>query len=201
MSDGRIAMSDGAESDSGWLRISLVEHYAYCPRQAYLLADGVWADNHLTVQGTAGHERVDSGGTDHRRGVVVHHRVPLASQRLRLHGFADAVEEHKDGRLLPVEHKRGRGAGDLFPSLAQVVAQALCLEEMLGMSVPEVAVYVTKERRRELYRTEDYSSRVEALIRKAHASLHGEVRPKFSARLCNSCSVQNACQPRGAQWQ
>lgn len=193
-------MSAEAESDCNWLRISLIEHYAYCPRQASLLADGVWADNHLTVQGTASHERVDSGGIDHRRGVVVHHRVSLVSQRLRLHGFADAVEQHKDGQLLPVEHKRGRGAGDLFPSLAQAVAQALCLEEMLGVSVPEVAIYVTKERRRELYRTEHYRSRVEALIRKAHASLGGKIQPKFSARLCNSCSVQNACQPRGAQW-
>lgn len=121
-------MPHETETDFDWLRISLVEHYAYCPRQAYLLVDGVWADNHLTVQGTAGHERVDSGGIDYRRGVVVHHRVALVSQRLRLHGFADAVEQHKGGQLLPVEHKRGRGAGDVFPSLAQAVAQAICLE-------------------------------------------------------------------------
>lgn len=194
-------MSDETETEPDWLRISLIEHYAYCPRQAYLLADGVWADNHLTVQGTAGHERVDSGGVDHRRGVVVHHRVALVSQRLRLHGVADAVEQHKDGQLLPVEHKRGRGAGDLFPSLAQAVAQAICLEEMLDVAVPEVAIYVTKERRRERYRTDDYRSRVEALIGKARTSLRGEIQPKFSARLCNSCSVQNACQPRGVQWQ
>src|SRR5690348_13652399 len=95
------------EPDDGWLRLSTIQQYAYCPRQAYLLADGVWADNHLTVQGTAGHERVDAGGTDHRRGVVVHHRVPLVSRRHRLHGISDAVEEHRDGTLLPVEHKRG----------------------------------------------------------------------------------------------
>lgn len=69
------------------------------------------------------------------------------------------------------------------------------------MSVPEVAIYVTKERRRELYRTDDYRSRVEELITEARTGLRGEIAPKFSARLCNSCSIQNACQPRGAQWQ
>lgn len=189
------------EPEAGWLRISTIEHYAYCPRQAYLLGDGVWADNHLTVQGTAGHERVDAGRTDHRRGVVVHHRVPLVSQRLRLHGIADAVEQDRNGQLLPIEHKRGRGAGDIFPALAQVVAQAICLEEMLAIDIPKVAVYVTKERRRDVYLTDDYRTRVEALVEEARLRLQHTVAPHFSARLCQSCSVQNACQPRGAEWQ
>lgn len=191
----------GHEPDADWLRLSTIQHYAYCPRQAYLLADGVWADNHLTIQGTAGHERVDAGGTDHRRGVAVHHRVPLVSQRHRLHGISDAIEQHRDGTLLPVEHKRGRGAGDVFPSIAQVVAQALCLEEMLDVAVPHVALYVTKERRREIFSTDDYRARVLTLIDEARLSLQQEVKPSFKSRICQSCSVQNACQPRGAQWQ
>lgn len=191
---------NASESEAGWLRISTIEHYAYCPRQAYLLADGVWADNHLTVQGEAGHERVDAGGRDHRRGAVVHHRVPLVSQQLRLHGIADAVEEDQSGRLLPVEHKRGRGAGDIFPALAQVVAQAMCLEEMLDTEVPEVAIYVTKERRRDVFRTDAHRPRIVALIEEARTRLQTTVLPHFTARLCQSCSVQNACQPRGAEW-
>ena len=189
------------ESDADWLRLSTIQHYAYCPRQAYLLVDGVWADNHLTVQGTAGHERVDAGGIDHRRGVVVNHRVPLVSQRYRLHGISDAIEQHRDGTLLPVEHKRGRGAGDVFPSIAQVVAQALCLGEMLDVTVPQVALYVTKERRREIFVTDDYRARVLALIDEARVALRREVKPQYAPRTCRSCSVQNACQPRGAQWQ
>lgn len=188
------------EAEQEWLRLSTLQHYAYCPRQAALLLDGVWADNHLTVEGTAGHERVDSGVTDHRRGVVVHHRVPLVSQALRVQGVADAIERHKDGTLLPVEHKRGRGAGSPFPSIVQAVAQALCLEEMTSAEVPEVALYVTKERRRDIYRTDEYRARVIALIDEARVDLRTEIRPVFRARLCQSCSVQNACQPRGAQW-
>lgn len=187
--------------DTGWLRLSTIEHYAYCPRQAALLVDGVWADNHLTVEGSAGHERVDSAGIDHRRGVLVHHHVPVLSEELHLHGVADAVEQHPDGTLLPVEHKRGRGAGDPFPSIAQAVGQALCLEEMLGSTVPEVAIYVTKERRRTLYRTEDFKARVIHLVEEARERLGGNIQPEFKARLCQSCSVRNACQPRGAEWQ
>lgn len=188
------------DAEQEWLRLSTLQHYAYCPRQAALILDGVWADNHLTVEGTAGHERVDSGVLDHRRGIVVHHGVPLTSESLRVHGIADAIEQHKDGQLLPVEHKRGRGAGDPFPSIVQVVAQALCLEEMLGVEVPEVALYVTKERRRDIYLTDDYRTRVVGLIEEARRRLRGTIVPIFKAKLCKSCSVQNACQPRGAQW-
>lgn len=193
-------MTIAVDAEQGWLRLSTLQHYAYCPRQASLLIDGVWADNHLTVEGAAGHERVDSGVTNHRRGIVVHHRVPLTSERLRLHGFADAIEQHKDGRLLPVEHKRGRGAGNMFPSIVQAVAQALCLEEMLNVEVPEVALYVTKERRRDLYRTDEYRGRVMDLVGNARQRLRGDIEPVFKAKLCQSCSVQNACQPRGVQW-
>ena len=32
---------------------------------------------------------------------------------------------------MPVEHKRGRGPETLFPTIAQTIAQAICLEEML----------------------------------------------------------------------
>lgn len=194
-------MSTAVDVEQDWLRLSTLQHYAYCPRQAALLVDGVWADNHLTVEGTAGHERVDSGVIDHRRGVVVHHRVPLTSESLRIHGIADAIEQHQNGRLLPVEHKRGRGAGDPFPSVVQAVAQALCLEEMLGVEVPEVALYVTKERRRDIYLTDDFRTRVVELVEQARWHLRDTIAPVFKAKLCKSCSVQNACQPRGVQWQ
>lgn len=190
---------DGSDR-SDWLMLSTLQHYAYCPRQASLLRDGVWADNHLTVRGSAGHEKVDGGGVDRRRGVRVHHRVSLVSVSLGIHGVADAVEEDGSGQLMPVEHKRGRGAGDLFPSLVQVVAQALCLEEMTGQDVRRVSLYITKERHREVFETNQYRQRVIELIGEARVVLAGDVPACYVARLCSSCSVQNACQPRGAQW-
>lgn len=184
--------------DDDWVTLSSVEHHAYCPHQARLLQDGVWVDNYLTVQGTAAHERVDSPGVDSRRGVRVHHRVALASQRLRLHGIADSIEQHPDGSWVPVEHKWGRGAGDLRPLIIQVTGQALCLEEMTGVQVPEAAVYVVSERRRESVATADWRDETEreidALRRSLSTSL--SIRPRYRASLCRRCSLLDACQPR-----
>lgn len=180
--------------------LSTLQHFTYCPRQAALLMDGVWDDNHLTVQGDRGHANVDAGGRVSRRGVRVHHAVPLASQRLRIHGVADAIEESRTGALMPVEHKHGRGAGDLRPTLVQVVAQALCLEEMTGRHVHQVAIYITKEHRRELFDVSDHAVMVEDLILEARAKLAEVIVPHYSPRLCSSCSVRNACQPLEADW-
>jgi len=185
-----------------WLTLSSLEHFAYCPRQAALLRDGVWADNHLTVAGTLGHERVDSLSRDHRRGVRVHHRVELSSESLHIFGISDAIEEESDGTLRPVEHKHGRGAGDLWPATVQVVAQALCLEEMRGVSIAEAAVFVTESRERVHVEVPEHRGRVIDLIEQAHDALDdGRTPPPvYVSRLCSSCSIQNACQPRGGQW-
>ena len=185
----------------GWLLISTLQHFAYCPNQAALIRDGVWLDNHLTVSGELAHSRVDARGTDRRRGARAHHRVALASGRLGVHGIADTVEEDAQGRLTPVEHKLGRGAGELFPSIVQVVTQALCLEEMTGQVVEQAALFVVEERVREPIEVAKYREEVVALIGRAHAELtSGLGRPSFSSRRCRSCSVLNVCQPRGSRW-
>lgn len=181
--------------------ISTLQHFAYCPSQAALIRDGAWLDNHLTVSGDLAHERVDQLGTDHRRGVKAHHRVELASHRLRVHGVADTIEEDARGRLTPVEHKLGRGAGDLRPSIVQVVAQALCLEEMTGRPVERGAVFVVQERVREPIEIGAYRHEVEALIEQARRDLKTGIDPPvYSGRRCRSCSVLNVCQPKGACW-
>lgn len=184
-------------SDDDWLTLAALEHYAYCPWQAWLLQDGVWADNHLTVQGSAAHERVDLPGADHRRGARVHRAVPLVNWQHRLHGTADAVEELRDGTLMPVEHKWGRGGGDLRPMLVQAAAQAICLEEMLDIEVPRIAVYIVTERRRELAVTADWRHVVMEVITAARSELlgRGPTRLAYEARRCRRCSLLEACQP------
>ena len=189
-------------AQTSWLTLSSLEHYAYCSRQAALLRDGVWADNHLTVAGSLGHARVDSDVTDHRRGVRIHHRVDLANHDLMVRGIADTVEERPDGSLCPVEHKRGRGAGDLWPATVQVVAQALCLEEMTGSLVATAALFIMTPRQRIDVDVSAHRKEVQSLILEAHAALEGGTAPTaiYDRRRCTSCSIQNACQPRGGQW-
>lgn len=140
-------------------------------------------------------------GTDRRRGIRAHHRVELVSHRLKLYGIADTIEEDRSGSLTPVEHKWGRGAGDLFPTIAQVVAQALCLEEMTGREIPRGAVFVVQERIRESVDIASHREEVEELVGVARSSLaNTPPEPEYLARRCRSCSVLNACQPRGAIW-
>lgn len=182
--------------EPAWVRISLVQHFAYCPRQAWLINDGVWQDNHLTVVGSAEHATVDDPGSTSRRGVRVHHRVELSSARYRIHGFADAVEEHRDGVLLPVEHKHGVGAGSLTPSLLQAVAQALCLTEMTKRPVPQVAVYVTRQRRRELFEVAPLVSDFESSLASLRRCLAEPLPSSFPpAGHCRRCSIREACLP------
>lgn len=190
-----------ADQDEDWITLSALEHHAYCPWQARLLQDGVWADNYLTIQGTAAHQRVDTPGVDSRRGVRVHHRVPVASERLRVHGVADAIEERSDGSLLPIEHKWGRGAGDLRPLILQVTGQALCLEEMRGSEVPQVAIFIVGERRREVFATADWREDTEREIDAMRSTLNhpGLGQPIYEGRRCRRCSLLEACQPSGGE--
>src|SRR3954470_4175210 len=113
--------------------ISAIEHYSYCPRQCALIhVEQTFDENVYPIRGNLAHERVDAAEETVRSDVRVARSVPLWSERYGLRGKADLVEFRADGPY-PVEYKvgarRGRHA-DL-----QLCAQALCLEEMLGVAV------------------------------------------------------------------
>lgn len=191
-------MDDMGEVEAHWLMLSTLQHHAYCARQAWLIADGVWSDNRVTAIGSMQHERVHTSGSDHRSGLVVHHAVRLAHRGLRICGVADSVEVTSDGSMAPVEHKHGRGAGDLTPSVIQVVAQALCLEDMTARPVPQAVLYITKEKRRIDIDVRAQEARTRTEVEAVRMTLARAAPPPFaSIRLCRSCSVSVACQPPG----
>ena len=54
--------TQGENQDTRLIPLSVLQHYAFCPRQCALIHnEQVWAENYLTAQGKALHERVDSG--------------------------------------------------------------------------------------------------------------------------------------------
>jgi CRISPR-associated exonuclease Cas4 len=125
----------------------------------------------------------------------------VRSLRLGLAGRADVVEFHAvpgggPEQPFPIEHKRGRPKrGD--EDRVQLCAQALCLEEMLGVSVPAVALFYGQSRRRA-----DVS--FDGALRRRTEEAAGEVRALFDAGAtppppavapCKSCSLFSACQP------
>ena len=176
--------------------ISALEHYSYCPRQCALIhVEQTYEENLFTVRGTLAHERVDAGETEVSRGGRVLRGIPLWSEGLGLRGKADVVELRADGPY-PVEYKvgpkRGRHAD------IQLCAQALCLEEMLGVRVPAGAIYSHATRRRYELRLDDdgLRQRTLAAIAAVREMLRLQLLPSApnDAR-CRHCSLVNACLP------
>ena len=96
---------------------------------------------------------------ENRPGVRIVRGLRLRSLRLGLAGVADVVEFHRkadgvtlpgaDGfwRPFPVEYKRGKPKPGRWDEV-QLCAQAMCLEEMLGTTVPAGALFYATPRRR-----------------------------------------------------
>ena len=182
--------------------LSALQHFMFCPRQCALIhLEQVWVENRHTAEGRLMHERVDAGGIEKRRDVKRAFGLPLRSLRVGLTGKADVVEFHRqeDGswRPYPVEHKRGRRKKEDWDRV-QLCAQALCLEEMLGMAVPEGALFYGKEQRREVVEIGDELRRETEEAAAAVHRLLAAVRtppPEYGAK-CENCSLIEVCLPK-----
>ena len=175
--------------------ISAIEHYVYCPRQCALIhCDGVWSDNAHTVRGTRAHRRVDSGQHRTERGCRVLRGIPLWSESLGLSGRADVVELNDDA-VRPVEYKSGVRHG--IAADLQLCAQALCLEEMLGVAVPTGSVWYGGPRRRvEVEFTDTLREQVLAAIDAIRGQLlTGELPGAPNDERCKECQLLHHCLP------
>ncbi len=176
--------------------ISALEHYSYCPRQCALIhVEQSYSENLYTLRGNRAHERVHTDGGDARRSVTVRRGLSLWSRRLGLTGKADAVE-FVAGEPYPVEYKVGTHRPGGHEDL-QLCAQALCLEEMLGVAIPEGAIYYHASRHRETVPLDAaLRERTEGAIAAIHTMLaehHLPTAPN-DAR-CRKCSLIDSCLP------
>jgi CRISPR-associated exonuclease Cas4 len=188
--------TDGLREDAEPILISALQHWSYCQRQCGLIhLEQTFDENLYTQRGRFAHARADLPGNEARRGARIERALPLWSRRLGLTGKADTVE-FIDGVPYPVEYKVGvRQAGghdDL-----QLGAQALCLEEMLGVAVPRGAIYYHASRRRhEVEIDAALRARVEdavAGIRQMFA--RGRLPPAPNDARCPKCSLLESCLP------
>ena len=136
----------------------------------------------------------------------------LRSLRLGLVGQVDVVEFHKiedesqgislegvPGFWQPViiEYKHGKpkiGHEDEV----QLCAQAMCLEEMLGVSLSSASFFYGQPRRRyDVALNEELRKETEALIALLHElTLSGKTpAPEYTPK-CHSCSLVNICLPK-----
>ena len=182
-------------TDEPIVTISAIEHFVYCPRQCALIhCDGVWSDNAQTVRGSRAHRRVDSGRHRRERGRLVLRSLPLWSETLGLSGRADAVEI-EPGVVRPVEYKSGirhGAAADL-----QLCAQALCLEEMLDVAIPDGDVWYGGPRRRvRVAFTPALRHEVGEIIHEIRQQLLTASLPEApNDPRCAACQLQQHCLP------
>jgi CRISPR-associated exonuclease Cas4 len=180
--------------------LSALQHYLICPRQCALIhLEGLWAENRLTAEGRAFHDRVDQSRSETRGEVKTVTGLKIRSLSLGLSGKADAVEFHRDGRdwrPFPVEYKRGR-LQKIEADAVQLCAQALCLEEMLGREVPAGALFYGRTRRRWPV---VFDEPMKDLTRTAAKAVHnlfasGRTPAPVIGRPCRSCSLAEECLP------
>jgi CRISPR-associated exonuclease Cas4 len=202
----RVIMDPGVEQlppaaheqavDDDWeIPVSAIEHYSYCPRQCALIhVEQTFDENLFTIRGHLAHERVDAGDDTVRSDVRVMRSVPIWSERLGLRGKADLVEFRPEGPY-PVEYKVGRRKG--IHADLQLCAQALCLEEMLDVSIPRGAVFYHAERRRYEVRLDEALRRRTLQAIEAIRSILRDQRlpPAVNDARCPNCSLLHACLP------
>jgi CRISPR-associated exonuclease Cas4 len=184
------------EEEKEPVMISALEHYAYCPRQCALIhIEQTFTENVHTLRGNALHERADQPITRQEEGIRVERGLPLWSQKLGLIGKADVVEFHGEVPY-PVEYKKGKRRSWQYEAI-QVCAQALCLEEMLGLEVPRGAIYYGSSRnRREVLFDEALRECVVSITEKVRQMLHvQELPPAVNDQRCNQCSLHETCMP------
>ncbi|NDV19076.1 CRISPR-associated protein Cas4 [Pseudodesulfovibrio sp. JC047] len=184
------------------LPLSALQHYMYCPRQCALIhVEKVWVENRFTAEGRLLHLRADSGVPGRRGGIAEDRAVPLRSDRLGLYGIADVVEMRPNSTgqdvPYPVEYKRGQPKVDACDRV-QVCAQAMCLEEMLGVRIEQGAIFYGKPRRREIVLLDtDLRELVERICADIHVMVEERRVPDAEyGPACRGCSLKSECMPK-----
>lgn len=196
--------------------VSALQHFVFCARQCALIhIEQAWVENRLTAEGRIMHECVHEGSDESRGDVRIARGLPLRSLRLGLVGVTDVVEFHRPSGLsergteqagkadrwrpFPVEYKRGKPKPEHCDSI-QLCAQAMCLEEMLGVEVPEGALFYGKTRRRlDVAFTVELRREVEEAALEVRRLLESGTTPKAAySKKCESCSLFADCLPKAA---
>ena len=190
------------DADRELIPISALNQYAYCPRRCALIhIEQAWTENRFTAEGRIMHERVHDESRESRGDIRIDYGVSLRSLRLGLIGKADVVEFHRqpDSAWLPfpVEYKRGKPKADDCDKV-QLCAQAICLEEMLSVTIPAGALFYGQTRHRfDVVFDEALRRETEETSRLTHALIaSGRTPPPVYEKRCESCSLMADCLPK-----
>ncbi len=210
------------------LPISALQHLLYCERQCALIhIEQVWAENQFTVEGNVMHEKAHEGPDETKAGVRIVRGLAVKSEALGLSGQCDVVEFHPVGTrcaasdssshaasgfpdssvewdvILPIEYKRGKPKAHRADEV-QLCAQALCLEEMFGVSIPEGRLFYGQTRRR---MDVVFDAELRALTADSARRLREMIESRrtppavYEQRKCEACSLKEICMPQAMRFQ
>ncbi len=206
------------------LPISALQHLLFCERQCALIhIERLWVDNVLTAEGNHLHRNAHESPSETRDGLRITRGLSLRSYQYGLMGQADVItwkppDEKFDSSLtlpqiiqrahqtdftnweiVPIEYKRGRPKKNDCDRV-QLCAQALCLEEMLGIKILSGDLFYGEKRRRF---NVDFDVSLRATTEQAAIQLHllitnGVTPAARKEKKCEKCSLINLCLPGAA---
>ena len=200
-----------AYREEEYLRISGIQHFAFCRRQwALIHVEQQWQDNAHTVGGDIFHARAhDRTATEKRGDRLTVRGLCVFSAELGVSGECDVVEFVRNDTLgaplngyegkwlpTPIEYKSGLSkVGD--EDRLQLCVQALCLREMLGCPIDLAYLYYGKSNHREAVPiTASLCTDAKKMLSEMHAYMERGYTPKVKPdKRCNACSLKEICLP------
>lgn len=202
-------MMEYAEDE--YLMLSGIQHFAFCRRQwALIHIEQQWDENIHTVAGELMHEKAhDPYLKEKRKDTIISRSMPIYSRYIGISGNCDVVEFHRSENgvslhghrgffdIFPVEYKKGKPK-DSNIDVLQLMAEAMCLEEMLITNIQEGALYYGEIRRREnIFFTDSLRNQVKEMFYEMHEIFNKKYTPKVKwSKKCNGCSLKDICLPR-----
>lgn len=200
-----------AYNEEDYLMLSGIQHFTFCRRQwALIHIENQWSENLRTVEGELMHENAHDPFFSEKRGDTITTRsLNIISCELGLSGMCDVVEFIADDggisingrpgnyKVRPVEYKHGEPKKS-DADILQLVAQAMCLEEMLCCTVEEGMLYYGGTRRRESVEiTEELREKVRQTVAEMHLLFQRGHTPRVKiSKSCNACSLKDLCLPK-----
>lgn len=208
------ARTSSVDDDPLLIPARMLNEWVYCRRLAFLeWVHGEWAENADIAQGRRAHIRTATGpapalpaptalsGQDD----LTTRRLLLGSPELGLTAEIDVLEA-KDGRVTPVDIKKGKRPhveeGAYLSERVQVCAQGLLLRDA-GYTCEEGAIWFAASRERvRIALTEELVTETRSAIASLRLALEDAVLPlplEHSPK-CNRCSLLPICLPDEVNW-
>jgi len=181
------------------LPISSLNEYVYCPRLFFYRQ--VWhleGASQAMLAGKVMHTDVDRPRVEALEDVTRFWSVEVVAPRLGVTGRIDLVEQRGD-LLYPVEYKKGSGPAVAPGIRVQLCAEAMALEEVLGISIPHGFVHFFETDHREMIslspevrrHTFDAISACRAILERRWVP-----EARYAGWKCGPCSLQSTCLPQ-----